>query len=223
MTKSVYRSDGRPGRPGRPEIARGRHGARQLCPRRERPRRPDLPEPGFPVEGLTTVELMEQALAGATERVTLAATGPITNVASLIQRGAADQSTIRVVIFIGGSVDCGNHARQRSSTPTTWRPSQPSSRRPRSLSSSEWQRDAETRLSSSEGLRMFILRGGLGHGLTNCTHPIVQALHRSMCAKEAGCRLGRREHGKRRRSGPISPKGRWAAASGIACVVQPWP
>lgn len=70
---------------------------------------PDLPEPGFPVEALAAVELMERVLAGATEPVTLVATGPITNVASLIQRGVADRATIREVIFMGGSVDRGNH------------------------------------------------------------------------------------------------------------------
>ena len=70
---------------------------------------PDLPEPGFSVEALTAVELMERVLAVATEPVTLVATGPITNVARLIQRHVADPATIREVIFMGGSIDRGNH------------------------------------------------------------------------------------------------------------------
>jgi pyrimidine-specific ribonucleoside hydrolase len=70
---------------------------------------PDLPEPGFAVEALTAVELMERVLAEATCPVTLVATGPITNVANLVQRGVADRATIREVIFMGGSVDRGNH------------------------------------------------------------------------------------------------------------------
>lgn len=70
---------------------------------------PDLPEPGLAVEARTAVELMERVIAEATEPVTLVATGPITNVASLLQRGVADQAAIREVIFMGGSVDRGNH------------------------------------------------------------------------------------------------------------------
>lgn len=70
---------------------------------------PDLPEPGFAVEALTAVELMERVIAEATEPVTLVATGPITNVASLLQRGVADRAAMREVIFMGGSVDRGNH------------------------------------------------------------------------------------------------------------------
>lgn len=70
---------------------------------------PDLPEPGFAVEALTAVELMERVIAEATEPVTLVATGPITNVASLLQRSVADAARIREVIFMGGSVDRGNH------------------------------------------------------------------------------------------------------------------
>lgn len=70
---------------------------------------PDLPEPALSVEALPAVELMERVLAEANEPVTLVATGPITNVANLIQRGAADPATIGEVIFMGGSVDRGNH------------------------------------------------------------------------------------------------------------------
>ena len=70
---------------------------------------PDLPEPGFTVDALPAVELMERVLAEATEPVTLVATGPITNVASLLRRGVADRATIGEVIFMGGSVDRGNH------------------------------------------------------------------------------------------------------------------
>ncbi|MGK2850137.1 MAG: nucleoside hydrolase [Candidatus Limnocylindrales bacterium] len=70
---------------------------------------PDLPEPGFAVESVTAVELMERVIAEATEPVTLVATGPITNVASLLQRGVAEQAAIHEVIFMGGSVDRGNH------------------------------------------------------------------------------------------------------------------
>jgi pyrimidine-specific ribonucleoside hydrolase len=70
---------------------------------------PDLPEPGFAASELTAVELIERVLADADEPVTLVATGPITNVATLLRRDAVDRSRIREVIFMGGSVDRGNH------------------------------------------------------------------------------------------------------------------
>ncbi len=70
---------------------------------------PDLAEPGFEVSGLPAVELIERVLADADEPVTLIATGPITNVATLLQRHVADPSRIREIIFMGGSVDRGNH------------------------------------------------------------------------------------------------------------------
>ena len=58
---------------------------------------------------LTAVELIERVLADADEPVTLVATGPITNVATLLRRDAVDRSRIREVMFMGGSVDRGNH------------------------------------------------------------------------------------------------------------------
>ncbi len=70
---------------------------------------PDLPEPGLAVSELPAVELIERVIAEADEPVTLVATGPITNVATLLQRGLADRSRIHEVIFMGGSVDRGNH------------------------------------------------------------------------------------------------------------------
>ncbi len=70
---------------------------------------PGLPEPAFAAMELSAVEMIEQVLATATEPITLVATGPITNVATVLQRGVADRSRIREIIFMGGSVDRGNH------------------------------------------------------------------------------------------------------------------
>lgn len=70
---------------------------------------PDLPEPDLAVSELPAVELIERVIAEADEPVTLVATGPITNVATLLQRGLVDRSKIHEVIFMGGSVDRGNH------------------------------------------------------------------------------------------------------------------
>jgi len=70
---------------------------------------PELPEPAFTAADLSAVELIEQVLATASDPVTLVATGPITNVATVLQRGAVDRSKISEIIFMGGSVDRGNH------------------------------------------------------------------------------------------------------------------
>ena len=70
---------------------------------------PGLPEPAFGVTQLSAVEMIEQVLAAATEPITIVATGPITNVAAMLQRGIADRSRIREIVFMGGSVDRGNH------------------------------------------------------------------------------------------------------------------
>lgn len=70
---------------------------------------PGLAEPAVAATELSAVEMMEQVLTSATEPITLVATGPITNVATLLQREAVDRSKIREIVFMGGSVDRGNH------------------------------------------------------------------------------------------------------------------
>lgn len=70
---------------------------------------PDLPEPAFDVVTESAAELIERVLGEAEESVTLVATGPITNVAEVLRRGRADRARIREIIFMGGSVDRGNH------------------------------------------------------------------------------------------------------------------
>jgi purine nucleosidase/pyrimidine-specific ribonucleoside hydrolase len=70
---------------------------------------PELPEPAFAATGLSAVELIEQVLTAAAEPVTLVATGPITNVATVLRRGLVDRSKIGEIVFMGGSADRGNH------------------------------------------------------------------------------------------------------------------
>jgi purine nucleosidase/pyrimidine-specific ribonucleoside hydrolase len=70
---------------------------------------PELPEPAFAASDLSAVEMIEQVLSTASDPVTLVATGPITNVATVLQRGVADRSKISEIIFMGGSADRGNH------------------------------------------------------------------------------------------------------------------
>lgn len=70
---------------------------------------PELPEPAFAATDRPAVELIEQVLTSASDPITLVATGPITNVATVLQRGVVDRSKIREIIFMGGSTDRGNH------------------------------------------------------------------------------------------------------------------
>jgi purine nucleosidase/pyrimidine-specific ribonucleoside hydrolase len=70
---------------------------------------PDLPEPAVPPIDLPAVDLMIQILTASAEPVTVVATGPITNVARLLQRDDLDRTRIREIIFMGGSTERGNH------------------------------------------------------------------------------------------------------------------
>lgn len=70
---------------------------------------PDLPEPALAPAQQPAVELIEHVLATSDRPVTLVATGPITNVAAVLQRGIAPSSAIAEIVFMGGSVDRGNH------------------------------------------------------------------------------------------------------------------
>jgi purine nucleosidase/pyrimidine-specific ribonucleoside hydrolase len=70
---------------------------------------PELPDPpSGPVEQ-TAVALMREMLEESTEPVTIVATGPITNIAHLLQEEPRAAASIREVIFMGGSTERGNH------------------------------------------------------------------------------------------------------------------
>ncbi|EWT04765.1 ribonucleoside hydrolase [Intrasporangium chromatireducens Q5-1] len=70
---------------------------------------PPMPEPGFEVTGGDAVELLRRVIESSDEKVTIAATGPITNVAQLLLTRPAVKDGIREVIFMGGSTERGNH------------------------------------------------------------------------------------------------------------------
>ncbi len=70
---------------------------------------PDIPEPGFPVSGMTAVQLMKKLIEEASEPVTLVVTGPMTNAAVLLRDHPQVASNIGEVIFMGGSTNGGNH------------------------------------------------------------------------------------------------------------------
>ena len=70
---------------------------------------PDLPEPAFQPRDCSAVQLIEDVLSAADDPVTLVATGPITNVATVLERAAFDRARVAEIIFMGGSTERGNH------------------------------------------------------------------------------------------------------------------
>ncbi|MGI8700600.1 MAG: nucleoside hydrolase [Nocardioidaceae bacterium] len=68
-----------------------------------------LPEPAFDVDARGAVHLLRDVLAGADQPVTLVATGPITNVATLLRDHPEAHQNIREIVFMGGSTERGNH------------------------------------------------------------------------------------------------------------------
>ena len=70
---------------------------------------PDMPEPGMQVSDLSGTDLLHAVLTESEQPVTVVATGPITNVAVLLERDPAISSQIAEIVFMGGSVDRGNH------------------------------------------------------------------------------------------------------------------
>lgn len=70
---------------------------------------PPMPEPGFEVVKEGAVELLRRVIESSDEPVTVAATGPITNVAQLLLDHPEVGEGIREVIFMGGSTERGNH------------------------------------------------------------------------------------------------------------------
>lgn len=70
---------------------------------------PAMPEPGFEVVAEGAVELLRRVIESSDEPVTIAATGPITNVAQLLLDHPEVSDGVREVIFMGGSTERGNH------------------------------------------------------------------------------------------------------------------
>ena len=70
---------------------------------------PDLPEPAFTPSELSAVALIRQVLDASDRPVTIVATGPITNVAALLQQHPDARHQIAEIIFMGGSTERGNH------------------------------------------------------------------------------------------------------------------
>jgi inosine-uridine nucleoside N-ribohydrolase len=69
---------------------------------------PDLPEPAFAADPRTAQELLLATLAASPEPVTLVPTGPLTNIAVLLRDHPEVASSIREIVWMGGSTGRGN-------------------------------------------------------------------------------------------------------------------
>ncbi|HYF72897.1 MAG TPA: nucleoside hydrolase [Nocardioides sp.] len=70
---------------------------------------PELPEPLTGPVGTGAVDFLADQLRGAQQPVVVVATGPITNVATLLRDRPEAAARIREIVFMGGSTDRGNH------------------------------------------------------------------------------------------------------------------
>lgn len=70
---------------------------------------PAMPEARVQEGVLDAVNLMHQVLTSSDVPVTIVATGPITNVARLLQQHPQDRARIDRIVFMGGSTERGNH------------------------------------------------------------------------------------------------------------------
>ena len=70
----------------------------------------DLPEPAIPLAADDAVTVMARLLERASRPITLVATGPLTNVATLLNRRPDLTPKIERIVFMGGSTGRGNRA-----------------------------------------------------------------------------------------------------------------
>ncbi|GAA3572641.1 nucleoside hydrolase [Amycolatopsis ultiminotia] len=69
---------------------------------------PELPTPTVPLDERSAIELISDILENAAEPVTLIPTGPLTNIAMLLQQRADLRGKIKEIIWMGGSTGRGN-------------------------------------------------------------------------------------------------------------------
>ena len=69
---------------------------------------PPLPEPAMPLSELSSVELMAKLLRESEEKVTIIATGPLTNVGALLLSHPELKKKIEAISFMGGGITYGN-------------------------------------------------------------------------------------------------------------------
>ena len=87
---------------GGPQLANYVHGASGLDG-------PELPEPLTGPLAVGAVDFLARQLHTAEEPVVLVATGPITNLATLLRDRPETRSKVREIVFMGGSTERGNH------------------------------------------------------------------------------------------------------------------
>lgn len=68
----------------------------------------NLPEPTIPLEPIHAVDLMANVLKNSKEKVTIVATGPLTNVALFLKMYPDLRNRIAEIVFMGGSASRGN-------------------------------------------------------------------------------------------------------------------
>ena len=68
----------------------------------------DLPAPIFELQKITGVELIGKLVRESTEKVTLVATGPLTNIALFLKLYPELVSNVQQIVFMGGSASRGN-------------------------------------------------------------------------------------------------------------------
>ncbi|NQT61273.1 MAG: pyrimidine-specific ribonucleoside hydrolase RihA [Bacteroidetes bacterium] len=69
---------------------------------------PDLPEPGFPIEECSAVELIARILRESERKVTLVPTGALTNIALLLIAYPELKDKIEQISLMGGAAEGGN-------------------------------------------------------------------------------------------------------------------
>jgi purine nucleosidase/pyrimidine-specific ribonucleoside hydrolase len=67
---------------------------------------PELPEPDVPLDARAAVDAIADVLGAAGEPVTLFATGPLTNIAQVLE--GVERERVREVVWMGGSTERGN-------------------------------------------------------------------------------------------------------------------
>lgn len=67
-----------------------------------------LPEPKVPLQDVHAISLIERLLSESPEKVTLVATGPLTNIALFLKVRPDLKSKINEIVFMGGSAGRGN-------------------------------------------------------------------------------------------------------------------
>ena len=70
---------------------------------------PVLPEPTVPLDKRTAVELIADTLLSSAESIVLVPTGPLTNIAHLIQERPEVLDKVKEIVWMGGSTTRGNH------------------------------------------------------------------------------------------------------------------